>query len=237
MKAAATSLRLVKVTLAVFTGLAMTFTLHGEIRSKSNELIVVQPRDLPEQAQMQGNSFFLYSNGAGNTYLYVEQQQGARLTTFDVTDPSKIKLVGSITLTVPSAFDFVRPLDGHGELVRFRDGKGVAVLDLHNVKAPSLRVISGLSASGSTQSLGETGFMMVNEPYNYVRATPRDYQVVDISLPSQPVLLTTVKEVRHQVVKDDTGTTFLLGSEGLTVVRRTSVESDYKTHLMQMSSN
>jgi hypothetical protein len=234
---AVTSPRLVKVALGVLTGLAMTFTLHGEIRSKSNDLIVVQPRDLPEQAQIQGNSFFLYSNGENNTYLYIEQQQGARLTTFDVTDPSKIKLVGSITLTVPGAFDFVRPLDGHGELVRFRDNKGVAVLDLHNVKAPSLRMISGLSDSGSTQSLGETGFLMIDEPYNYVRTTPRDYQVVDISVPSQPVLLTTVKEVRHQVVKDDTGTTFLLGSEGLTVVRRISVENDYKTHLIQMSSN
>jgi hypothetical protein len=234
---AITSLPLVKVALGVFTGLAMTFTLHGEIRSKSNDLIVVQPRDLPEQAQIQGNSFFLYSNGENNTYLYIEQEQGARLTTFDVTDPGKIKLVGSITLTVPGEFDFVRPLDGHGELVRFRDNKGVAVLDLHNVKAPSLRMISGLSESGSTQSLGETGFLMINEPYNYVRATPRDYQVVDISSPSQPVLLTTVKEVKHEVVKDDTGTTFLLGSEGLTVVRRIRVENDYKTHLIQMSAN
>jgi hypothetical protein len=233
----ATSFRLAKVTLAVFTVLAMTFTLHGEIRSKSNELIVVQPRDLPEQAQIQGDSFFLYSNGASNNYLYIEQQQGALLTTFDVTDPSKIKLVGSITLTVPSAFDFVRPLDGHGELVRFRDGKGVAVLDLHNVKAPSLRMISGLTESGSTQSLGETGLLMVDEPYNYVRATPRDYQVIDISLPSGPALLATVKEVRYEVVNANTGTTFLLGSEGLTVVRRTSVENDYKTHLIQMASN
>jgi len=88
------------------------------------------------------------------------------------------------------AFDFVRPLDGHGELVRFRDNRGVALLDLHKVKAPSLRMISGLSEFGSTQSLGETG-LMVNEPYNYVRATPRDYQVADISLPSEPVLLAT----------------------------------------------
>jgi hypothetical protein len=214
----------------------MTFTLHAEIRSKSQGLIVVQPRDLPEVAQMPGNSLFLHSDGSGETYLYIEQQQGARLTIFDVTDPSKIKLVESITLTVLGAFDFVRPLDGHGELVRFRDNKGVAVLDLHKVKAPSLRMISGLSESGSTESLGETGFLMVNEPYNYVRATPRDYQVVDISLPSEPVLLATVKEVKQEVVKDDTGTTFLLGSEGLTVVRRTSVENDYKTHLMQMSN-
>jgi hypothetical protein len=233
---AATLHQLAESVFVAFTALAMTFTLHAEIRSKSQELIVVQPRDLPEVAQMPGNSLFLHSDGSGETYLYIEQQQGARLTIFDVTDPSKIKLVESITLTVPGAFDFVRPLDGHGELVRFRDNKGVAVLDLHKAKAPSLRMINTLSDSGSTESLGETGFLMVNEPYNYVRATPRDYQVVDISLPSEPVLLATVKEVKHEVVKDDTGTTFLLGSEGLTVVRRTSVENDYKTHLMQMSN-
>jgi hypothetical protein len=228
--------QLAKLVFVAFTALAMTFTLRAEIRSKSQGLIVVQPRDLPEVAQMPGNSLFLHSDGSGDTYLYIEQQQGARLTIFDVTDPSKIKLVESITLTVPGTFDFVRPLDGHGELVRFRDNKGVAVLDLHKVKSPSLRMISTLSDSGSTESLGETGFLMVDEPYNYVRATPRDYQVVDISLPSEPVLLATVKEVKHEVVKDDTGTTFLLGSEGLTVVRRTSVENDYKTHLMQMSN-
>jgi len=233
----ATLLQVSRSALVAFTGLAMTFTLPAEIRSKSQELIVVQPHDLPEAAQTPGHSLFLYSDGSGGTYLYIEQLQGARITIFDVTDPSKIKLVGSIPLTVSGAFDFVRPLDGHGELVRFRDNKGVAVLDLHKAKAPSLRMISGLSDSGSTQPLGETGFLIVNEPYNYVRATPRDYQVVDISSPSEPVLLATVKEVRHELVNSDTGTTFLLGSEGLTVVRRTSVENDYKTHLMQMMSN
>jgi hypothetical protein len=233
---AATLHQLARLAFVAFTGLAMTFILHAEIHSKSQELIIVQPHDLPEVAQMPGHSLFLYSDGSGGTYLYIEQQQGARITVFDVTDPGKIKLVGSITLAVSGTFDFVRPLDGHGELVRFRDNKGVAVLDLHKAKAPSLRMISGLSDSGSTQSLGETGFLMVDEPYNYVRTTPRDYQVVDISSPSEPALLATVKEVRHEVVNADTGTTFLLGSEGLTVVRRTSVENDYKTHLMQMSN-
>jgi catalase len=38
--------------------------------------------------------------------------------------------------------------------------------------------------------------------------------------------------VKHRVV-NDTGTTFLLGSEGLTVIRRTSVENDYRIHQMQ----
>src|SRR5258708_15925696 len=197
---AATLHQLARSAFVAFTGLAMAFHLHAEMHSKSQELIVVQPHDLAEVAQTPGNSLFLYSDGSGGTYLYIEQQQGARLIIFEVTDPSKIKLVGSIALTVPGAFDFVRPLDGHGELVQFRDNKGVALLDLHKVKAPSLRMISGLSDSGSTESLGETGFLMVNEPYNYVRATTRDYQVVDISLPPEPALLPTLQKARPELL-------------------------------------
>jgi hypothetical protein len=211
--------------------------VHAEVRSKSNDIIVLQSTDLPEQAQTPGNSFFLYSDNDGSTYLYIEQQQGARLTTFNVTDPSKIKFVSSTMLTSPAPFDFVRPVGGRAELIRFRDGKGVAVLDLHTAKKPTVKIISGLSESGSTEPLGELAFMMINEPYNYTLAVPRDYQVIDISSPSDPLLVTTVKEVKHRVVNGDTGTTFLLGSGGLTVIRRLSVENDYKTHLMQLSSN
>jgi hypothetical protein len=211
--------------------------VHAEVRSKSNDIIVLQPTDLPEQAQTPGNSFFLYSDNEGSTYLYIEQQQGARLTTFNVTDPSKIKFVSSTMLTSPAPFDFVRPVGGRAELIRFRDGKGVAVLDLHTAIKPTVKIISGLSESGSTEPLGEQAFMLINEPYNYIRAIPRDYQVIDISSPSDPLLVTTVKEVKHRVVNGDTGTTFLLGSDGLTVIRRLSVENEYKTHLMQLSSN
>jgi hypothetical protein len=227
------------VTFAMSTLLALisVSSVHAEVRSKSNELIVLQPADLPEQAQTPGNSFFLYTDNDGSTYLYVEQQQGATLTTFNVTDPGKIKFVSSTPLTSPGAFDFVRPVGGRAELIRFRDGKGVAVLDLHTAKRPTVKMISGLSDSGSTESLGERAFMMINEPYDYTRAVPRDYQVIDISAPSDPLLLTTVKEVKHQVVNADTGTTFLLGSDGLTVVRRLSVENEYKVHQMQESNN
>jgi LVIVD repeat len=211
--------------------------IHAEVRSKSNEIIVLQPKDLPEAAQTPGNSAFLYSDTEGCTYLYIEQQQGARLTTLDVSDPSRIRFVSSIDLTSPAAFDFVRPLGGRAELIRYRDGKGVAVLDLHAAKKPTVRVISGLSESGSTQTLGERAFLMIDEPYNYVRAVPRDYQVMDISSPSSPLLLTTVKEVKHEVVNGDTGTTFLLGSDGLTVIRRINVENDYKINQLHLSSN
>jgi hypothetical protein len=196
---------------AIFSERAATFAMsallalisvspvHAEVRSKSNDIVVLQPTDLPEQAQTPGNSFFLYSDNDGSTYLYIEQQQGARLTTFNVTDPSKIKFVSSTTLTSPAPFDFVRPVGGRAELIRFRDGKGVAVLDLHTAKKPTLKIISGLSESGSTEPLGEQAFMMIDEPYNYVRAVPRDYEVIDISSPSNPLLLTTVKEVNTRL--------------------------------------
>ncbi len=221
-------------TLAVF---AAPLTSHAELRSKSGELVVVEPHSLPEAAQLGGNSFFLHADDAGSTYLYVEQQQGARLTVFDVTDPSRIKTVSSTPLSVAGPFDFARPLDGRAELIRFRDGKGVGVLDLQKVSKPTVRMVSALLVPGQTEPLGESGFLAVNEPYNYVQAMPRDYQVVDISTPSDPTLLTIVKQVKHRVVNNDTGTTFLLGSNGLTVVRRISVENDYKAHMQQMNGN
>jgi hypothetical protein len=36
--------------------------IRAEVRSKSNEIIVLQPKDLPEAAQTPGNSAFLYSD-------------------------------------------------------------------------------------------------------------------------------------------------------------------------------
>ena len=231
------SARVATTAISALLALISVSPVHAEVRPKSNDIAVLQPTDLPEQAQTPGNSFFLYSDNDGSTYLYIEQEQGARLSTFNVTDPSKIKFVSSIMLALPGTFDFVRPMGGRAELIRFRDGKGVAVLDLHTAKKPTVKIISGLSESGSTQPLGEQAFMMINEPYNYTRAVPRDYQVIDISSPSDPHLLTTVKEVKHRVVNGDTGTTFLLGSAGLTVIRRLSVENDYKVHLMQLSNN
>jgi len=60
--------------------------------------------------------------------------------------------------------------------------------------------------------------------------------VIDISSPSEPTLLATIAQVKHTVVNNDAGTTFLRGSEGLTVIRRTSVENDYRIHQMQMQN-
>jgi hypothetical protein len=117
---------IIKSTLAlglVVAAAVLTSTAEAEIHSRSKELVVMEARDLPEQAQTPGNSLFLHSDNAGSTYLYVEQQQGARLSVFDVTDPARIKLVVSTPLATEGAFDFVRPLGDHTELVYFRDNQ------------------------------------------------------------------------------------------------------------------
>src|ERR1700723_1591825 len=206
-----------------------TPSAQAEIHSRSKQLVVMEAPDLPEQAQTPGNSLFLHSNNAGSTYLYIEQQRGARLSVFDVTDPARIKLVVSTPLAAEGAFDFVRPIGDHAELVRFRDSQKEAVLDLRKARRPELRMISTVTDLDQAETLGESGFLATSQRYKYVSAVGRDYQVIDIAA-SAPTQLATVKEVRHRVTNNETGTTFLLGPNGLTVVRRLSIEYDYKVH-------
>jgi hypothetical protein len=229
----------IKSTLAlglVVAAAVLTSTAQAEIHSRSKELVVMEPRDLPEQAQATGNSLFLHSDNAGNTYLYVEQQQGGRLSVFDVTDPARIKLVVSTPLAAEGAFDFVRPLGHNAELVYFRDGQKEAVLDLRKPKRPVFRVISTVTDLGRAESLGESGLLATSQPYKYVPAIGRNYEVIDIAA-SAPTQLATIEDVRHRVTNDETGTTFLLGPNGLTVVRRLSVENDYKEQQFQTQGN
>jgi hypothetical protein len=229
----------VKSTLAlglVVAAAVLTSNAGAEIHSRSKELVVMESRDLPEQAQATGNSLFLHSDNAGNTYLYVEQQQGGRLSVFDVTDPARIKLVLSTPLAAEGAFDFVRPLGHNAELVYFRDGQKEAVLDLRKPKRPVFRVISTVTDLGRAESLGESGLLATSQPYKYVPAVGRSYQVIDIAA-SAPTQLATIEDVRHRVTNDETGTTFLLGPNGLTVVRQLSVENDYKEQQFQTQGN
>ena len=231
---------IVKSTLAlglvVATAVLSTSPAEAEIHSRSKDLVVMEARDLPEQAQIPGNSLFLHSDNAGSTYLYVEQQQGARLSVFDVTDPARIKVVVSTPLAAKGAFDFVRPLGDHAELVYFRDSQKEAVLDLRKTKKPVLRMISAMTDLGPAEPLGESGFLVTTQAHTYTPAVARDYQVIDVA-GSIPTQLATVSEVKHRVTNDYTGTTFLLGSNGLTVVRRLSVENDYKEQQLQTQGN
>ena len=222
--------------LAVAAAVLAASPAEAEIHSKSNNLVVMEARDLPEQAQTPGDSLFLHADNAGSTYLYVEQQDGGRLSVFDVTDPARIKLVVSTPLAAQGVFDFIRPLGDNAELVYFRDGQKEAVLDLRKTKKPVLRMVSTMTDLGSAEPLGESGFLVTTEAHEYTPALARDYQVFDVA-GAIPTQLTTVKDVKHRATNDETGTTFLLGSDGLTVVRRPRVEQEYKTQQLQMEGN
>jgi hypothetical protein len=222
--------------LVVAASILSTSSAEAEIHSRSKQLAVMEAPDLPEQAQIPGNSLFLHSDSAGDTYLYIEQQRGARLSVFDVTDPARIKLVVSTPLAAEGAFDFIRPIGDHAELVYFRDSQKEAVLDLRKTKRPALRMISTVTDLGPAETLGENGLLVTSQAHKFAPAVARDYQVIDIA-GSVPTELATVKDVKHRATNDETGTTFLLGSDGLTVVRRLRVEEEYKVNQMQMEGN
>ena len=225
------------IAIAAVAGLLLTVRVQAEIKSHSGNQIVVEPADLPEMAKIPGQSLFLYKAADGTTYLYVEQQNGARLAVFDVTDPAKIRAAASVPIKAPGAFDFVRYLNDRTELVRLRDSGRRAELDLREPKSPTLKIASSLSEPGHTESLCQTGLVMINGHYRYVAGVAHDYNLVDVSNPAHPTSVATIKQVKHKVVNEETGTTYLLGSDGLTVIRRPRVEEDHRIEQIQEEWN
>jgi|ERR1700733_2534558 len=191
----------------------------------SNNLIVVPPTDLPELARQTGEAMLLHGTIDGRTLLYIEQNQGARLAIFDVTDPRHMKGEGSVQLDAPGPFDFVSTLGDRAEVVRFRQGEGSAVLDLHKVNVPTLTKVQGLTLQGTTMPLGDDGFTVTSQADSNARST-RDVQVVDTASLGESNHVFDVKEVREVLTKHDTGTTFLLTQNGLYEIRRPAVERE-----------
>jgi hypothetical protein len=215
---------------------ALTLTSHAEARNHpSRRVIVVRPADLPELARVTGQAMLLHATGDGRTLLYIEQNRGARLAIFDVTDPAHVKQEGSAQVDAPDAFDFVSSLGDSAELVRFRNGQGEAVLNLHKVKIPTLNTIQGLDFQGSAERLGDDGLVVADQPNAQFDANDPNYQVVDLSNPFHPNPVADVKQVLEKITNDETGTTFLLTADGLYLIRRPAVEEEYEIHEWQMS--
>lgn len=197
----------------------------------SNSLVLVAPTDLPELARLPGDAMFLHDVKDGRTVLYIEQNQGAQLAIFDVTDPGHVRSRGSVQLGASGPFDFVSPLGGQKEIVRFRQDQKVAVLDFHTSVLPSLTRLQAPDGSGPISPLGEDAFLVdrkaaagrgVNAP-----GTLGDYKVFDTAR-SDLENAFDVNEVRATLTKDDTGTTFLLTNQGLYLIRQPTAESDKK---------
>ena len=230
-------IRIAQLTLAAAAALTLSGT--AEARNRPS-IILVRPTGLPELAQVPGQAMILHATGDGRTLLYVEQNHGARLAIFDVTDPAKIKQEAASRLDAPGSFDFVSSLGEHAELIRFRDGQGEAVLDLHKAKLPIIKTVPGLKFQGPTERLGDDGFIIVNQATNnqgnvQSSSNGQDYQVIETAYGREPNRVDDVKQVREEITNDETGTTYLLAADGLYLIRRPAVEQEYEIHQWQMS--
>jgi len=210
-------LRRVAMTLAVST--MMTAAAHA---NPSNNLVLVPPTELPVLARQSGEAMLLNDAVDGRTLLYIEQNEGSRLAILDVTDPSHIKGAGSVQLDAAGPFDFISPVGNQGELVRFRQRDEDAVLDLRK-KIPSLKAVQGLTLTGPVTRLGNDGFSVSGHAPELQRAW--DYQVVETANSRELNRVYDVRQVREQLTKADTGTTFLLTEKGLYVIRRPAIET------------
>jgi hypothetical protein len=184
----------------------------GVHAAASNAQILVPPAGLPESARQGGEAMFLHETIDGKTLLYIEQNQGARLAALDVTDPRHVKGEGVVALDASGPFDFMFPLGDRAELVRYRQGQGDAVLDLH--KVPMLNKV-------------------VADPFAEradVR-TAREYQIVDPAVSAELSQVFGVKQLRQEMTNAMTGTTFALTDNGLYLIRRPATES---LHQMMM---
>jgi hypothetical protein len=194
-------------------------TVHA---SPPNPVVVIPPTDLPAMARQTGDAMLLHETIDGRIMLYIEQNQGARLATFDVTDPLHIRGEGSVHLDASEPFNFVSPVGNRAELIRFRQGQEDAVLNLPRVGAPKLMAIPGLTLPRPISVAG-------NNPFTVTRPTmdappAQDFGPIDTVLSYELNRMFDVKQVRAQMTRPDTGTAFMLTEDGLYVTRRPAVE-------------
>jgi hypothetical protein len=202
--------------------LATTVSASAITHRAAGTLLVQQPRT----AQVAGEDILLRDLGNGQTYLYVEERNGSLMQAFDVTDPGHIKLASSIDTGLKASYTFVRPVGTSSELIRFENGAGDAVVDFHKAKAPHVDTVEGTLPEPS-ESLSNSGYLAVG-PFvrrAAVSMQPHDIEVVDTE--GAPRVVATVANVRQQVTRPETGTVFLLGDKGVTLVRRLDVEQQH----------
>jgi hypothetical protein len=186
---------------------------------------------LPTQsaiAESPSQDLMLRADGDGSIYLYVEQQQGALLAVFDVTNPEHMKLVASFSTARDGAYDFVAPAKD-GELVAFRDGSGSALLDLHKPKEPRLSVSSKLVAD-AMRPTHRTLISFDSQSQGQIQIAPtvqpRDVQFVSRGRHSR--VLVSLSNVTRLVERTETGTVFLLADGKVRIVRSHGAELQYE---------
>ena len=208
-------------------------SVQAEVRSKA--IVVESPSDLPGLAQGRGEGMYLHRAGGAQAILYIERDQGRNLAFLDVSDPANIKAVGQVSINAPSAYDFVQDLAESAVLIRYRNHSGFAVISFKNYKQPVLKSEPEYLHPASVQTEGSSGLLLVSGAKGASAPPAREpeYEVLNISNPSDPAPLATVPGVIQRLDRPSTGTVFLLNDQGLTVVRCLAAEQEHKTEQWQ----
>ena len=212
---------------------AAAMIVQAQAKTHSNSIIVESPSDLPEMAQRNSEAMYLHDTNDGRTLLYLEQNEGRTLAILDVTDPSSIRAVGQVSFDAKAPYDFVRPAGDTDALLEYRDHSGFAVIDLKKNKHPVLVATPELQGPSRAEALGRDSLLVASAAVPSAPPADPAYKVVDFSNPAKPSTLANIQGVRERLERRETGTLFLLGSNGLTVVRRPRVEEDYRVQQAQ----
>jgi hypothetical protein len=216
-----------------FALLTIAASAQAATKAHSKSIVVDSPMDLTELAQRSSEAMFLYSTGSGQTFLYLEQDQGKSLAILDVTNPASIKDVGRSSLGASSAYDFVQSIDDSVALIRYRDRSGFAIINFKKYRQPVLTPTPELLGQAAVRLVGQGALLLTSSNDLHVSDQDRQCAVIDISDPLKPTSVVVIHGVKQQLERRETGTTFLLSQDGLTVIRRPSVEEDYQSESTQ----
>jgi hypothetical protein len=205
----------------------------------SKTVIVESPTVFPELAMQNAEALYLHARGDGRALLIVEGPGGKNLSILDVSNPAHIRGISQASISGMAPFDFLESLNDRALLIRYRDGSGLALLDVSKRNRPLIKQLVSNTGAGPVQLVNDRGEPLLRPTETMARPETRatDYQVVDTSSPSQSQVVATVQGVRQRVLKSDTGTLFLLSPIGVTVIRHPQAERDFEAAQLQMSGN
>jgi hypothetical protein len=87
----------------------------------------------------------------------------------------------------------------------------------------------------ATEFLGDAVLVVAKRTTVQSDPSDTDYQVVDISNPLHPSPLPDINQVLEEITNYQTGTTFLLTSDGLYLIRQPALEAEFRTREQQMT--
>jgi hypothetical protein len=213
----------------VFSLVVVASAVQAPAAVNSKEVIVDFPSDLPEFAQRPTEAMYLYDTGHSEVVLYLEQDQGRKLSILDVSDPARIRTVGQVSVDAPSAFDFVQSLRGDSSvLVHFRDQSGFGVISFEDYKRPKLKPEPNYIHPASVQTDGLNMLIFVSAGGASEQTPELQYQVVNSANASDPTPLATIQGVKQRLDRPETGSIFLLNGDGLSVIRSLRQEKAYR---------